>query len=111
MAVVDGLGGFDMLLLATATVSAVLYSWAARRLLHSGLHWLPTVLLIMVTIAASANHIHVRPHMSTIGFLGLTFGWLCDFGARRIFLVASTGLSRSSGSGPICTAAYWAAWS
>jgi hypothetical protein len=86
MAVLDAIGGLDTLLLATATVLAGLYTWAAHRLLHSGLHWLPTVLLIMLTMAASANHLHVRPHISTIVFLGLTFGCLCDFEAGRIGL-------------------------
>ena len=82
MAVVDGLGGLDMLLVATATLLALIYTWVAHRLLRSGLHWLPTLLVTAVTVAASANHLHVRPHISTIGFLGLTFGWLCDFEAR-----------------------------
>ena len=81
MAVLDGIGGLDTLLLATATVLACLYTWPAHRFLRGGLHWLPTVFLIMLTVAASANHLHVRPHISTIVFLGLTFGWLCDFEA------------------------------
>ena len=84
MAVLDGIGGLDMLLLATATVLAGLYTWVAHRLLKSGLHWLPAAFLTMLTVAASANHLHVRPHISTILFLGLTFGWLCDFEAGRI---------------------------
>ncbi len=84
MAVLDGIGGLDMLLLATATVLAGLYTWVAHRLLKSGLHWLPAAFLTMLTVAASANHLHVRPHLSTILFLGLTFGWLCDFEAGRI---------------------------
>jgi hypothetical protein len=90
MAIGDRIGGLDTLLLATATVLAALYSWVAHRLLRSGLHWLPTVLVTMLIIAASANHFHVRPHISTIVFLGLTFGWLCDFEAGRI------------GMGPLC---------
>jgi len=86
MAVLDGIGGLDMLLLATATVLAGLYTWAAHRFLRGGLHWLPTVFLIMLTVAASAKHLHVRPHISTIVFLGLTFGWLCDFEASGMGL-------------------------
>jgi hypothetical protein len=86
MAVLDGVGGLDTLLLATATVLAGLYAWAAHRLLRSGLHWLPTALLIAVTVAGSASHLHVRPHISTIVFMGLTFGWLCDLDARRIVI-------------------------
>src|SRR5208283_3461837 len=65
MAVPDGIGGLDMLLLATATVLAGLYTWAAHRLLKSGLHWLPAAFLTMLTLAVSANHLHVRPHIST----------------------------------------------
>ena len=86
MAILDRIGGLDTLLLATATVLACLYTWLAHRLLRSGLHWLPTVLVTMLTVAASANHLHVRPHISTIVFSGLTFGWLCDFEAGRIGL-------------------------
>ena len=84
MAVLDDFGGLDTLLLATATVLACLYAWVAHRLLRCGLHWLPTALITMLTVAASANHLHVRPHISTILFLGLTFGWLCDFESGRI---------------------------
>jgi len=86
MAVLDGIGGLDMLLLATATVLAGLHTWVAHRFLRGGLHWLPTVFLIMLTVAASANHLLVRPHISTIVFLGLTFGWLCDFEASGMGL-------------------------
>lgn len=86
MAFLDDFRGLDTLLLATASVLAGLYTWAAHRLLKSGLHWLPAVLLTMLTVAVSANHLHVRPHISTILFLGLIFGWLCDFEAGRIGL-------------------------
>jgi hypothetical protein len=84
MAVLDDIGGLDTLLLAPAAMLACLYTWAAHRLLRSGLHWLPTVLLVMLMIASSASHLHVRPHISTIVFLGLTLGWLCDLEAGRI---------------------------
>jgi hypothetical protein len=86
MAILDRIGGLDTLLLATATILAGLYTWTAHRLLRSGLHWLPTAFLTMLMIAGSANHLHVRPHISTIIFLGLTFAWLCDFEAGRIGL-------------------------
>jgi hypothetical protein len=86
MAVLDAFGGLDTLLLATATVLACLYTWLAHRLLRSGLHWLPTTLLVMLTVAASATHLHVRPHIGTIVGFGLTYGFLCDFESRRIGL-------------------------
>jgi hypothetical protein len=86
MAVLDRIAGLDILLLVTASILAALYTWAAHRLLRAGLHWLPTVFLTMLAIAASANHLHVRPHISTIVCLGLTYGWLCDFESGRIRL-------------------------
>jgi hypothetical protein len=86
MALADWIGGLDTLLLATSTILAILFTWVAHRLLQSGLHWLPVAFVTMLAIASSANHLHVRPHISTIVCLGLTFGWLCDFEAGRIGL-------------------------
>lgn len=86
MAVLDEFAGLDALLLATATVLAGLYAWLAHRLMRNGLHWMPTAFLVMLTVAASANHLHVRPHIGTIVGLGLTFGFLCDFESGRIGL-------------------------
>jgi hypothetical protein len=86
MALVDGFGGLDTLLLATVTTLACLYTWLAHRLLRSGLHWLPTALLVMLTISASATHLHVRPHIGTIVGFGLTYSLLCDFESGRIGL-------------------------
>jgi hypothetical protein len=86
MAVLDGFGGLDSLLLASATVLAGLYTWLAYRLMRRGLHWLPTAFIVMLTVAASANHLHVRPHIGTIVFFGLTYGLLCDFESDRIGL-------------------------
>ena len=84
MAVLDGFGGLDSLLLATATLLAGLYAWVAHRLLRAGLHWMPTAFVVSLAIAASANHLHVRPHIGTIVGFGVTFGLLCDFEAGRI---------------------------
>jgi hypothetical protein len=86
MAVLDGFGSLDALLLATATILASLYTWLAHRLMRGGLHWMPTAFLVMLTVAASANHLHVRPHIGTIVGFGLTYGFLCDFESGRIGL-------------------------
>jgi hypothetical protein len=83
MAVVHRLSGFDGLLLATVTLLAATYTWLAGRLLRAGLHWLITVLVIVLVIAASSYHFHIRPHLFTIAFLGVTFAWLMDVEAGR----------------------------
>jgi hypothetical protein len=92
MAVVHGLGGFDGLLLVTATTLAGLYAWTAHRLIRTGLHPLPTALFVGLAIAASTTHFHVRPHIATIVLLGLTFGLLGGFEAGRIGLGRLFGL-------------------
>lgn len=84
MAVVHGVSGFDGLLLGTATALAVLFGWLAHRLLRGGLTWLPTTLLIVIGVAASAGHFHVRPHIATIFGLALTCAWLADVEAGRL---------------------------
>ncbi|MDG3007895.1 hypothetical protein [Paludisphaera mucosa] len=84
MAVVHGISGLDGLLLATATVLAGLYAWTAHRLIRGGLHWLPTALIVSMTIAVSGTHFLVRPHILSIVFLGITYAALCDFESGRI---------------------------
>ena len=83
MALVHRLDGLDSLLLMTATLLAALYTWAASRLLRAGLHWSLTAVLIVLAVAASTSHFHVRPHLGTIVFLGCTFAVLCDFESGR----------------------------
>src|SRR5579884_260655 len=81
MALVHRVDGFDSLLLATATLLAGLYTWVAHRLLRAGLHWSLVGVLVLVTLAASSSHFHVRPHLATIIGVGITVAFLCDFEA------------------------------
>src|SRR5439155_17102452 len=80
----DRIGGLDTLLLATATLIAGFYTWVARRMIRTGIHWLLALLVVVFALFASAYHLHPRPHLVNIAFLGLTFAWLCDFEAGRI---------------------------
>jgi hypothetical protein len=94
MALVDKIDSLDSLLLATVTILAAFYTWLISRLIRQGLHWSLALVVGVLTIAASSNHFHIRPHLATIVFLGLTYGFLCDFemggiGFRRcLWLVA-----------------------
>ncbi|MBL8800298.1 MAG: hypothetical protein JNM56_40835 [Planctomycetia bacterium] len=83
-ALLDRLGGLDGLVLGAATLLAVLFTWVAHRLLRAGLHWLPTALILMLTILASRYHLLARPHLTTIALLGWTVGRLTDFESARI---------------------------
>lgn len=84
MAFVYRLGGWDSLLLTTATLLAGLFTWIAHRLIQTGIHWLLVAVLTALAFAASSSHLHVRPHLVTIVFFGLTCAWLNDFEAERI---------------------------
>jgi hypothetical protein len=84
MALIHRVDGFDSLLLAATAGIAFVFTWAASRLLRSGLHWSLTTLVVVLLFAASTSHLHVRPHLFTIAFLAITFAWLVDFEAGRM---------------------------
>jgi hypothetical protein len=86
MALVDKIDGLDSLLLVTITILAALYTWLAHRLIRAGLHWALTSVVLMLTIAASSSHFHIRPHIGTIVFLAIAYGLLCDFEKGRTTL-------------------------
>ena len=83
MALIDKIDGLDSLLLVTVTILAALYTWLAHRLIREGLHWALASVVLMLTIAASSSHFHVRPHIATIVFLAILYGLMCDFEKGR----------------------------
>lgn len=76
--------GLDGLLLATATLLAALFAWMAHRLHRSGLHFMLSALIISFSFAASAVHLHIRPHIVSILFMAIVFARLSDFEAGRL---------------------------
>jgi len=84
MGLIHKMLGFDGLLLATASLLAFLFAWISHRLVRSGMHFMLVTLIISLTFAASAIHLHVRPHIVSIFFLALIFWRLSDFEARRL---------------------------
>jgi hypothetical protein len=84
MALVHQASQLDGLLLATATLLAGLYTWAAHRLIRAGIHWLVALLFVALALGASTFNLNPRPHLATLVLLGWTFAFLCDFEAGRI---------------------------
>ncbi len=84
MAACDRVGGWDTLLLASVTALAALYAALAVRLIRAGIHWSLAVVLVVLVLAASSYHFHVRPHLATIVLMGVLFGLLVDFEAQRL---------------------------
>ncbi len=110
MGLVYGGFGFDGLLLVTAAALAGFYTWVFSRLRRSGLGLPLASLLLALVLAASTYHFHVRPHVLSIIFLGLTFAWLVDFEAGRRSRAASFGSCPCISSGPTAMAPSWADW-
>jgi hypothetical protein len=86
MALIHRVAGFDSLLLASVTLLAFFYAWMAHRLLCAGLHPLLALFIISLAMAASSHNFHVRPHLATMVFLGLTLAMLADFETALISL-------------------------
>jgi hypothetical protein len=84
MAVVNHVGGFDTLLLATATLLATVFTGLGLRLLRCGLHPSVVAVLIACAIAASSGHFHVRPHLATIAGMAIVFVYLADVESGRL---------------------------
>jgi hypothetical protein len=84
MAVLDRVGGFDLLLLTTCTILSAVYTGLGIRLLRCGLH--PSVVAVVLAgaIAASSGHFHVRPHVWTIAGMAALMVYLTDFENGRL---------------------------
>jgi len=86
MAVAHRVGGFDALLLGAVTMVAAVFAWLAMRLVRTGLHPVAVGAVVLVAVAASASHFHVRPHLFTIAGMTLAMAALADADAGRVSL-------------------------
>ncbi|HEY2787268.1 MAG TPA: hypothetical protein VGJ05_20075 [Fimbriiglobus sp.] len=84
MGLLDRVGGFDALLLASVTILAGTFAPLFARLVRAGLHWLPAAMLTGLALAAAAGHFHVRPHLVTLAGFAFLFTRLADFDTGRI---------------------------
>jgi hypothetical protein len=84
MAILDHVGGFDLLLVATVTVLAAVFTGLGIRLLRSGLHPSVVAVLVACAVAASSGHFHVRPHVATMAGMAVLMIYLTDFENGRL---------------------------
>ena len=84
MAILNRVGGFDTLLLATATLLAAVFTGLGVRLLRAGFHPSLVAVLIACGVAASSGHFHVRPHLTTIAGMAVVFVYLTDVENGRL---------------------------
>lgn len=83
MAAVHRLAGLDGLLIVTVSLIALLYSSLASRIERSGMNQALGSLILVLSLAASSHHLHVRPHIATILFMTLVYSRLCDVETGR----------------------------
>jgi hypothetical protein len=79
-------GGFDVLVLGAVTIIAALFAWLAVRLGRTGLHPVAVGMIVLLALAATASHFHVRPHLFTIVSMAITVAMLVDVDAGRASL-------------------------
>jgi hypothetical protein len=84
MAVVHRIGGFDSLLLGTATLLAAVYGGIGVRLMRAGLHPSVVAVVLALGVASSSGHFHVRPHLATIAGMAIFMIFLADVENGRI---------------------------
>jgi hypothetical protein len=85
LAVADWLGGFDGVLVLTVTVLTATYLALSYRWIAQGFDPLLTLTFVALILSASAYTINARPHIVSIGLLGVVFALLRDVedGRRR----------------------------
>lgn len=83
MAVLYNFGGFDLLLIVTATILAALFTAMARRWSAIGWHPLLIALVIGLAIACAAGHFHIRPHLGTMVGFYLLMTLIVDVEAKK----------------------------
>jgi hypothetical protein len=83
MAAIHRAAEWDGLLLATSALLAAAYAWIGGRLVRSGLHVVPAVLVLAVVLMTSSHNFHARPLVVTILFQAWVVGLLVDVEAGR----------------------------
>ncbi|QEL20387.1 hypothetical protein [Limnoglobus roseus] len=86
MAVVHTGAGFDGYVLLAASVLAALFTWLTIRLLRTGLHPVPAILVVLIAFAAGALQFHVRPLLLTMVGMTVVAVALTNYDAGRTSL-------------------------
>lgn len=78
MSLIQRLAGFDGLLVLTVSLIALLFMHLASRIERSGMNLALGALILMLSLAASSHHFHIRPHIATMIFMVMVYGLLAD---------------------------------
>jgi hypothetical protein len=83
MSALHWLGGLDALLVAASAALAFLFAWLFARLVASGTAPLYAAAVVAFAGAASARHLHVRPHLLSIFAFAWSIARLADVDRGR----------------------------
>jgi hypothetical protein len=75
--------GLDGMLLAFSTLIAVFFTWIFARLRAGGMKVPLAFAVATLAYVAAAFHFFARPHLATIGMVGLTMAWIIDVDRGR----------------------------
>lgn len=84
MALAHRVGGFDAILAIATALAAGLFAWLGTRFVRIGLHPIFSFGLLLLALAATANHFHARPLLFTMIAMAWTMNRLIAFEAGRI---------------------------
>jgi hypothetical protein len=83
MALADKAAGLDGMLFGFATLIAVFFTWIFARLRSGGMKVPLAFIGTALAYVAAAFHFFARPHLATIGMVGLTMAWIIDVDRGR----------------------------
>ena len=86
LALAHRVGGFDSVLAIATALAAGLFAWLGTRFVRTGLHPIFAFGLLLLALAATANHFHARPLLFTMIAMAWTMNRLIAFEAGRIGL-------------------------
>jgi len=84
MAILHSISGLDSLLVVSTATVAALITWLTCKLLRTGLHPIFAFAAILLTVAASSSHYHVRPHLFTFIGMSVTISALIAYEQNKI---------------------------
>ncbi|HEY2787688.1 MAG TPA: hypothetical protein VGJ05_22210, partial [Fimbriiglobus sp.] len=86
MALAHKAAGLDGMLFAFSSLVAGFFTWVFSRLRAGGMKWPFAFTAASLAFVAAAFHFFARPHLATIGMVGLTMAWIIEFDRQRIGL-------------------------
>lgn len=84
MAITHSISGLDSLLIISTAIVATLITWLTCKLLRTGIHPIFAFAAILLMVAGSSSHFHVRPHLFTFIGMSVTLSVLIAYEQHKL---------------------------